>query len=128
MQNDDSNSENARPGGVSVAWLQCLGLSKAHAEAVVAVHREEVEAARAAGGPVTAERLAKQEPGQVVSSSDGLSLLAGWRAEADLLDSGEHPRRQGLPRRQVLQESCALRGCAADLERLVGGLASEDND
>lgn len=31
---------------VSVTWLQCLGLSKAHSEAVVAAHREEVDAAR----------------------------------------------------------------------------------
>lgn len=46
-------------------------------------------------------------------------ILREWEAEADLLKSGNHPRRQGLPRRQVLQEECALRGCIADIKRVL---------
>lgn len=46
-------------------------------------------------------------------------ILREWEAEADLLKSGNHPRRQGLPRQQVLQEECALRGCVADIKRAL---------
>jgi hypothetical protein len=46
-------------------------------------------------------------------------ILVEWEAEADLLKSGNHPRRQNVPRRQVLQEECALRGCIADIKRVL---------
>lgn len=46
-------------------------------------------------------------------------ILREWEAEADLLKSGKHPRRQGLPRCQVLQEECSLRGCIADIKRVM---------
>ena len=72
MENNDSSNQEPRPGGVSVVWLQCLGLSKKHAEAVVAAHREAVEWAgrsKQSGAP-------EQESRQVVSSSEWLESLA----------------------------------------------------
>lgn len=46
-------------------------------------------------------------------------IIVEWEAEADLLKSGNHPRRQNMPRTQVLQEECALRGCIADIKRVL---------
>lgn len=46
-------------------------------------------------------------------------IIVEWEAEADLLKSGNHPRRQPVPRTQVLQEECALRGCIADIKRVL---------
>lgn len=52
------------PPKISVTWLQCLGLSKANAEAVVASHRhtEPSAAAKFVPKPVTLETV---EPGKL---------------------------------------------------------------
>lgn len=47
-------------------------------------------------------------------------LMIEWEREANLLRSGNHQRRQGIPRRQVLQEECTYRGCIADLRKALG--------
>lgn len=54
-----------------------------------------------------------------VASSDLVVLIGQWEAEANMLRDGTHQKRQGLPRRQVLQEECAYRSCIADLKRLI---------
>ena len=59
------------------------------------------------------------EPQSAVSSTQLVVLLGQWETEANMLRSGEHPRRQMMPRRCVLLEECAYRSCIADIKRLM---------